>query len=202
MSRSYLAAVLATCLCAVGCNAIAAIAGAPKIVSVEVTAPAGIFVGETAQATSNAVGDDGQTHNGRPVKWRSSDPAALSIDAQGKMLGIIAGRSATITAEVDGKTGSATVAVAGEDTRFGYAVGDQPTVAGPYSPGAGNSCTTGGAIQITRASEGMYSVRFAGLGRLPGDRDNVQVSANNPTTPVYCKPGFWDASGADLVVIV
>jgi hypothetical protein len=36
------------------------------------------------------------------------------------------------------------------------------------------------------------------LGRAPGQRDNVEVSASNPTGPVYCKSRVWDASGADL----
>ena len=59
---------------------------------------------------------------------------ALSIDANGKMVGLIAGRQVTITATVDGTSGSAVVAVASDDTRFGYALADQPTVAGPYTP--------------------------------------------------------------------
>ena len=54
---------------------------------------------------------------------------------------------------------------------------------------------------MTRTATGVYSVRFAGLGRTPGQRDNVQVSAYN-TAPVYCKPAIWDASGADLVIPV
>ena len=61
-----------------GCNAIAKIAGAPKIVSVTITAPAGILVGESAVASAVAMGDDGRDHGGRPRKWSSSDPAALS----------------------------------------------------------------------------------------------------------------------------
>ena len=66
-----------TVAAAAGCGAVAAIAGAPKIESVTVSAPAGLLVGETGQATANALGDDGKTHNGRPVTWRSSDEAAL-----------------------------------------------------------------------------------------------------------------------------
>lgn len=185
-----------------GCNAIAKIAGAPKIVSVTITAPAGILVGESAVASAVAMGDDGRDHGGRPRKWSSSDPAALSIDANGKMVGLIAGRNATITAEVDGKSGSAKVFVASDDSRFGYALADQPTAAGPYAPDAATRYNSGGgAIEVTRTETGVYTVRFAGLGRTPGQHDNVQVSGYN-TVPAYCKPNVWDASGTDLLVTV
>src|SRR5262245_39553202 len=199
MSRPVVLAWVAGCGLFVACNAIAKIAGAPSIKSVTVIAPAGILVGDTAIAHSDALGDDGQTHNGRPVKWRSSDPSALSINGSGRMIGLVGGRQVTITAEVDGKKGSAIVAVASDDGRLAYAFADQPSVAGPYVPDAsGRFNSTGGTIEVTHPSTGIYSVRFAGLGRAAGQRDNVEVSASNPTGAVYCKSRVWDASGADL----
>jgi hypothetical protein len=118
------------------------------------------------------------------------------------MVGLIAGRQVTITAEVSGTTGSATVFVASDDSRFGYALADQPAAAAPYTPAAATSYNSGGgAIEVTRAATGVYAVRFAGLGRTPGQHDNVQVSAYN-ALPVYCKPDVWDASGVDLRVTV
>ena len=201
MSRRF-AVLLPSLLALAGCSAIAAIAGTPKIVSVTINAPAGLLVGESAVATAVALGDDGRDHGGRPRTWSSSDPAALSIDANGKMVGLIAGRQVTITATVDGTSGSALVGVASDDTRFGYALADQPTVAGPYTPAAATRYNSGGgAVEVTRTATGVYSVRFAGLGRTPGQRDNVQVSAYN-AAPAYCKPAIWDASGSDLVVPV
>jgi len=202
MSRPVLLVLMAVGLGAAACGAIGSVLGAPSITSVTVSAPAGLLVGESAYAAFNALGDDGQTHNGRPVKWRSSDAAALSIDGQGKMTAHIAGRTATISAEVDGKTGSAVVAVASDDSRFGYALADQPEAAGPYAPAAATSFnSSGGTIEVSHTSTGVYSVRFAGLGRSPGQRDNVQVSAYN-TTATTCKPDFWDASLPDLRVTV
>jgi len=202
MPRPAVVVLLAAALAIGGCNAIAAVA-APKIKSVTVDAPAGLLVGETAQAAFHAFGDDGKDHIGRPVKWKSSDPAALSIDAQGKMAALIGGRTVTITAEVDGKTGSATVAVATNDNRFGYALADQQAAAGTYEPDAATRYnSSGGTVDVTRSATGVYSVRFAGLGRAPGQRDNVQVAAYNATLPVYCKPASWDAAGADLRVTV
>jgi len=202
MSLRAVALFLASGAALAGCSAIAAIAGAAKIVSVTVNAPAGLLVGDSAVATAVALGDDGRDHGGRPRKWRSSDPAALPIDANGKMVALIAGRTVTITAEVDGKTGSKNVVVASDDSRFGYALADQPTAAGPYVPAAATRFNSGGGtIKITRTAPGVYSVRFAGLGRTPGQRDNVQVSAYS-NVPTYCKPDLWNASGVDLVVPV
>jgi hypothetical protein len=202
MSRKSVVLWLASSVALTGCGVIASIAGVPKIVSVTINAPAGILLGESAVATAVAMGDDGRDHGGRPRTWRSSDPAAVSIDANGKMVGLIAGRKVTITAEVDGTTGSAAVSVASDDARFGYALADQPTVAGPYNPAAATRYNSGGGvIEVTRTGTGIYTVRFAGLGRTPGQHDNVQVSAYN-TVPAYCKPDVWDASGVDLTVTV
>lgn len=202
MSRQAAVLVsLASSVALLGCNAVAGILGAPKIVSVTVNAPAGLLVGDTAVATAVALGDDGRDHGGRPRKWSSSDPAALSIDANGRMIALAA-RTVTITAEVDGTKGSATLGIASEDNRFGYALADQPTAAGPYAPDpAYRYNSSGGAVEITRTSTGMYSVRFAGLGRAPGQRDNVQVSGYS-STAVTCKPRVWNASGPDLLVDV
>ncbi len=203
MARSVLVPVLATALAAAGCGAVAGILGAPKIVSVTVIAPAGLLLGDSAQATFDAQGDDGKTHNGRPVTWRSSDPSALPIDDHGKMVARIAGRTVTISAEVNGTTGTATVGVASDDSRFAYALADQPTAASPYVPDPANRYnSSGGTIEITRTAVGLYSVRFAGLGRTPGQRDNVQVSGYSATSPTFCKPDLWDASGLDLRVAV
>jgi len=202
MSGKSVVLWLVSSVALVGCNAIAKIAGAPKIVSVTINAPAGILVGESAVATAVALGDDGRDHGGRPRTWRSSDPAALSIDANGKMVGLIGGRQATITAEVDGTKGSAKVSVASDDSRLGYALADQPTAAGPYAPDAATRYNSGGgAIEVTRTATGVYTVRFAGLGRAAGQHDNVQVSTYN-AAPVYCKPNVWDASSTDLLVTV
>ena len=70
-----------------------------------------------------------------------------------------------------------------------------PTLPSDTTPGSG-------PIDITRSAPELYSVRFAGLGRTPGQRDNVQVRANNATSPVICKPNVWDASAVDLRVTV
>lgn len=203
MPRSDLAARVVFTVLLAGCNAVAGVLGVPKITSVQVNAPSGMLVGDTAVATSTAFGNDGQTHPGRPVTWRSSDPDALPIDSHGKIVAKIAGRTVTISAEVDGTTGTATVKIGSDDNRIGYALADQPAAAATYTPGASTSFnSSGGAISVTRASVGVYTVRFAGLGRPAGGHDNVQVSGYSGTSPIYCNPQMWDASGADMVVPV
>ena len=92
--------------------------------------------------------------------------------------------------------------VGSDDSRLAYALADQPTAANPYSPDAlTRFSSSGGAVTVTRASVGRYSVRFAGLGRPPGGKDNVQVTGYGGV-PIYCKPASWDASSVDLVVQV
>jgi hypothetical protein len=202
MSRPGLLVIFSLCSLASGCGVVAGIAGAPKIVSVTIQVPAGLLVGDSAVAIAIAMGDDGVNHLGRTRHWSSSDPAALPIDANGKMTALIAGRTVTITCEVDGITGTATLVISSDDARFGYALADLPSATGPYVPAAATRFNSGGGtIDVARTSTGAYSVRFAGLGRQPGQRDNVQVSAVN-NAPAFCKPGLWTTSGADLIVPV
>jgi hypothetical protein len=137
----------------------------------------------------------------RGVIWSSSNPAIAAVSEEGRVAGVSAGGPVTITATVAGQPGSAQVTVA-DDSRFGYAFADQQSATAPYTPSAAlrfNSST--GAIQITRSATGTYQVRFAGLGRRAGQRDNVQVSAVG-TGAGYCKTGGWQSTGADLVVDV
>lgn len=60
---------------------------------------------------------------------------------------------------------------------------------------------SGGAITAERISSGSYRVRFAGLGRNigPGAEAVFVVARQSEWS---CRPSGWDASGADLVVIV
>jgi len=183
----------------IGCGAVAKIAGVPSrdITTITVDLPSTILVGDTVQATATA--KDG---SGRPVEtafvWRSSDPGSVSVDGRGRVVGSSAGIQATIFAEASGKSGSAVVAI-GDDQRLGYAVGDQPSAPGPYLPDPNfRHSSTGASIEITRPSTGVYTVRFIGLGRQAGQRDNVQVTGLGGAAGVYCKVGGWQSNGPDL----
>ncbi len=201
--RALVPLALALSLTLTDCNVIASVTGAPSVTDVTVRAPPGILVGDSLQVHASATKSNGVTiPDLRPDAWRSSDPSAISINAQGVMRGLVAGRQATIFADFQGKTGSAIVTVGSDDSRLAYALADQPAAASPYSPDASTRySSSGGTITVTRTSVGQYSVTFAGLGRPPGGRDNVQVTGYG-SGPIYCKPASWDASGADLVVAV
>jgi hypothetical protein len=198
--RALVALILAANLTATSCNKLAELAGAPTVTSVTVYAPAGILVGDSAQVYAGATKSDGTVIGAGlpPDSWQSSNPSVISISSSGVIRGLTVGQ-ATISATWRGTTGSAVVSVGAGDARIGYALADQPA-ASTYSPAASTSFnSSGGAITVTRANTGIYTVTFAGLGRPPGGRDNVQVSAVG-TAPVYCKAKAWDGSSADLVV--
>ena len=174
--------------------------GGHPVATVAVTLPAAILVGDTVLASAEARDASG----GRLAKtftWSSSNPAVASITPAGQLVGIAVGGPVTITATVEGKSGTASVSVA-DDNRIGYALADQASVAGPYAPNANYRFdSSGGAIQVTRSATGVYSVRFAGLGRLAGERDNVQVSSFGGDNG-YCKTAGWQSAGADMLVEV
>jgi hypothetical protein len=48
----------------------------------------------------------------------------------------------------------------------------------------------------------VYSVRFAGLARGSGQKDNVQVTGYGGAAGTFCKLGGWQSSGADMTVDV
>jgi hypothetical protein len=69
-----------------------------------------IFVGATTQATAKVLDASGQTLSGRVVTWSSASTAVATVDATGLVTGVAPG-TASITATVEGKTGSLGVTV-------------------------------------------------------------------------------------------
>jgi hypothetical protein len=202
MSRPSSVALLAAALTLVGCSKVADLVGVPGgVATVTVVAPATILVGDTVLATVLVKNSRGQTVDA-PATWRSSDASAISVDAMGRLHSDAIGRQATISATVGGKTGSTVISV-GDDQRLGYALADQPAAAGPYSPPPDfRFNSSGGAISITHGSVGLYSVRFAGLGRTSGQRDNVQVTGYGGAQGTFCKLGGWQSAGSDMLADV
>lgn len=187
------------------CGAVAAIAGVPshEVASVTIVLPGTILVGDTVQARVDLKDAQGRLPQGDlTVTWQSSDPSAVVVDATGRVTGAVVGRSATISARAGKVTGTKLVSV-GDDTRLGYALADQPAAAGPYAPDPVTSFnSSGNGATITRASPGVYSVRFMGLGRASGQRDNVQVTGLGGAGGIYCKLAGWQPVGADMTVDV
>jgi Bacterial Ig-like domain (group 2) len=204
MSRSTVMVSMAFALAISGCRKLAEIAGVPNrdVVSITLHVPQGLLVGDTVQASAEPRSADGRPPWGdTTVTWRSSDATVLSVDAGGRLIGMAPGQ-ATVTAQVAKVTASAAVVV-NEDQRLGYALADQPAAAGPYSPDAAYRFnSSGGEVTVSRTSAGTYAVRFAGLGRQPGERDNVQVTAYGSPAGTHCKLLTWSADGTDLTVSV
>jgi len=72
--------------------------------------PASLAVGQTSQATATARDSAGQPISGRPVTWLSNKTSVATVSSSGLVNGLAAG-SATISAAIDGITGSADIAV-------------------------------------------------------------------------------------------
>jgi uncharacterized protein YjdB len=89
-------------------NATLSVVASQTIGSVSVSVASSINVGKTAQATATVKDASGQVVTGRSVSWVSSDASIASVSSSG-LVTALKGGSVTITASVDGKTGSAVV---------------------------------------------------------------------------------------------
>src|SRR5690606_32438905 len=68
-------------------------------------------VSDTVQATAAAVNAAGQPVADRPATWSTGAPAAALVTPFGLVLGLAPANPGRITATVDGKSGSATIAI-------------------------------------------------------------------------------------------
>jgi len=179
-----------------------------------------LFVGDTL-----AIGANVDDANGKGAKtgdtvvvWQSSNTDVITIDVSNpplptpsgfaRLIAKGAGQS-TITAHTTRISTSKVVTVVGpanigaSDNRLGYALADQSSAPGPYSPVDSNRFNSGGgAITSTRDSTGWYNVRFVGLARQLGERDNVQATAYGSPAGVFCKLLSWGNDNGDMVVPV
>ncbi|HEV2735969.1 MAG TPA: Ig-like domain-containing protein, partial [Longimicrobiaceae bacterium] len=84
------------------------------VASVSVTpGSAALVVGGGALLTASARDAAGNVLTGRAVVWSTSNPAVATVSASGMVTGVAVG-SATITATVEGKTGTASVTVSAD----------------------------------------------------------------------------------------
>ena len=107
------------------------------------------------------------------------------------------------------RTGAATdqgfsvVQVAGgrPGRRIGFAQAHQKEIAS-YTPHASLSFNSaGGAITATRSSVGHYAMHFAGLQKLPGRTEHVQVTPPAATLAT-CNVVSWESAADGLTVFV
>jgi hypothetical protein len=224
MSRaSFL--VFPLCVTLSGCGAVADVVGAAAgaghgpVASIKLNVPDSLFVGDTVPINADSFDKDGKTPTGDTlVTWRASDagvvafnPGVLPIPTPhgwSRIIGLRSGQT-MVTAQVAQVTASKLVTVVGAgdiaqgDQRFGYALADQPAATAPYAPDpAYRFNSSGGAVMVTHDSVGIYLVRFAGLGRKPGQRDNSHVTAYGASLGTFCKLYEPRADGTDMVVPV
>jgi uncharacterized protein YjdB len=84
---------------------------AVSVATVEVAPPqANLLVGASVQLAATAKDAGGAVLPGRPATWTTSDAALARVNPAGLVTGMGAG-TATIVATIEGKTGSATIAV-------------------------------------------------------------------------------------------
>jgi Bacterial Ig-like domain (group 2)/CarboxypepD_reg-like domain len=85
--------------------------GAPTLVSLTVTAPATLRIGQTSQLSATTVRSDGATANVTPVAtWSSSTPRVAAVSSTGLVTAYSAGQT-TITATFREVSGTASISV-------------------------------------------------------------------------------------------
>src|SRR5690606_22336707 len=136
---------------------------------VEVSPPgATLLVGETQQFEARALASDGSELAGRPVSWSSSDTVIVEITSTGLATARAAG-TATIRATIEGRVGTAAVAVglppvASVEVTPATAtveVGESLTLQAT-TRAANGSVLTGRTVVWSSSDEGVATVRNGG----------------------------------------
>ncbi|MCC6317048.1 MAG: Ig-like domain-containing protein [Gemmatimonadaceae bacterium] len=186
--------------------------GPPKVASVAVTAPATqLEVGATLAFSYSARDAQGNPLSGRTVTWSSSAPTVATVAADGVVSGVTAGQ-ATITAAVEGVTGSAPITVipipvfavvisprtvtvrSGETSQLTAQVQDaigrpitgRAVVWSSLAPATVSVSTTG---LVTGVGAGTTWV----LAVAEGKRDSISVRVRSLTAPTFgtASPSQW-----------
>lgn len=132
-------------------SALLMVAAVP-VASVRVQPSTGaLFVGQSLQLTAAAEDSAGKALSGRLVTWTSSDPTVVTVSSTGIVHALASG-SATITAQSEGKSGTAAITAS-----------QLPVAAVTVTPGSA-TVATGQKVQLTAAlvdSAGTPLVRRA-----------------------------------------
>ncbi|MDF2771429.1 MAG: Ig domain protein group 2 domain protein [Geminicoccaceae bacterium] len=171
-------ALLSVCtLFAAGCGDSS---GPPAVASVDVSTPAGnLIVGESVTLTATPKDAAGNPLTGRTVGWSSSSASVATVTASNNagVVTAVAPGTATITATVDGKSGTreitvlpppvASVTVTAEATTIQAGATTQATA---LTRDAAGNVLTGRAIAWTTSAPAVASVSGTGLitGLTPG----------------------------------
>jgi uncharacterized protein YjdB len=106
------ATITATVDTARGTSSITVVAATPVPVATVSVAPTSgsVEVGQTLQLTATARDAGGNVITGRPTTWTVSDASVATVSGSGLVTGVAAG-SATVTATVEGKSGTSAITV-------------------------------------------------------------------------------------------
>lgn len=86
--------------------------GSSTVANVIVTVNRALLkVSDTVRAEVRAVNEQGQTVTGREAIWSTSNPSAALVTPFGLVLGLAPANPVTVSATIDGKTGSTTIAI-------------------------------------------------------------------------------------------
>lgn len=154
-----------------GQSAVVAVTVVPVLVASVAIAPtaATIPVGGSVVLQGVAYDAGGQTLDGRTVVWATSAPQVATVDASGKVTGVLAGK-ATVTGTIEGKTASSTItvtvipvaAVAITPGSAALDVGQSASLTAVATDASGNTLT-GRTITWSSANTSIATVTTAGL---------------------------------------
>lgn len=169
MTRHPRLALLSLCTLALAAACSGDSSGPPAVASVDVSAPASdLQVGGTLQLTATAKDAKGNALTGRTISWASVSPAIATVSSSGVVTGVTAG-SATITATIEGKSGSQTVNVlpppvasVSVTVASGTLQVGQKTQATAVTRDANNNTLTGRTISWSSSNPQIASVSTSG----------------------------------------
>ena len=119
---------------------------APVVTTVAVTAPAGsLFVTDTLQLSAAVKDQFGAVMTGKALTWSSSNPGFATVDNTGRVIGVDVG-SVTVSAAVDGKSGSVALGVTGPLTTGGAS---GTALLGPAGGSVQATLPGGGTVVLT-----------------------------------------------------
>ncbi len=143
-------------------------------------ATATLAAGRTLQLTARAVDSTGGLLTGREIAWGTDQPSIATVDDEGVVTGIAAGR-ASITATIDGKTGTAVVTVT-----------PVPVASLSITPGSG-ALTIGQSLQLSATA------RDADNNLLPGR--GITWISGAPSVATVTQAGLVTAVGTGSALI-
>ena len=151
-------------------------------VSLNVTS-AQLGVGQTLQLTATPLTSTGTVTTGTAT-WASSVPAVASVSASGLVTGVAAG-TATISAAIGGRTGTATITVSAAGGGFPLAA--EVTMAGNAFLPFLTTIGVGGTVTFRFGSE-QHNVIF---GTVLGKPTDIQITTNANVARTFTTRGLF-----------